>query len=205
MSEVKNVFNYIFHNIYTAEDGIQALEVLDNTKIDIIITDINMPNMDGLNFIKEVRDKNKKISVIILTAHSDQEMLLKASNLQIDGYLVKPMSFDKIANSLSNALSRIESSSTYTFENGIFYNTTSRTIENGEIETELGKKESRLLDLLIVNSHKVTTKEEIISIVWDLDNVTDSALKNLLSNLRAKIGKESIENYPGHGWKIKLK
>ena len=205
ISEINQTFDMIFSNVYTAYDGIEALEILDNHKVDIIITDLNMPNMNGIEFIKEVRQKDKMISIIVLTAHADKDLLLEASNLQIDGYLTKPMNFNKIFQALSNALQRIPTSSYYVLENGATYNTSAKIIKKDNEFIKLGKKESKLLDLLILNSSKITTKEEIIYNIWDLDDVTDSALKNLLSNLRSKIGKENILNYHNHGWEIKLK
>ncbi len=203
LDEVQNVFNNMFANTYTACDGQKALEFLENIKIDIIITDINMPNIDGIELIKKIREYNKTIPIIILTAHADKDLLLEASNLQIDGYITKPINFSKIATALSNAVQRIQYKSKHILCEGIVYDYTAKKIlKDGIDEIELGKKESQLLDLLILNSNKITTKEEIIHHIWDMEDITDSALKNLLSNLRNKIGKDTIVNYPGRGWKI---
>lgn len=195
----------MFQYIYTAQNGIEALDILHNNKVDVIITDINMPYMDGMSFIKEVRQKDKKTSIIVLTAHADNNLLFEATNLQIDGYIIKPINFSKISQALSNALSRMKVESSYTLKNGFLYNTITKTIKHNDTDIILGKKESLLLELLLENSHKITNKEEIIYHIWNIEDVTDSALKNLFLNLRAKIGKENIVNYPGHGWKVLVK
>ena len=91
------------------------------------------------------------------------------------------------------------------FNADTIYNHSLKQIEKNNEIIELGKKESMLLELLLVNTHKITTKEKIIYHTLDLDEVTDSALKNLLSSLRAKVGKNNIINFIGQGWKILLK
>lgn len=204
LNEVENVFNSMFHKTFTASDGVEALEILENETIDIIITDLNMPNMDGMELIKSIREKDKKISIIILTAHADNDLLLEASNLQIDGYITKPINFTKITKALLNATQRVQFQTKYILKDGTIYDYTLKSINHLGVETLLGKKESMLLEYLIGNCEKVVTKEEIIYHIWDMQEITDSALKNLLSNLRNKIGKENIENYPGLGWKVLL-
>lgn len=201
--EVKNVFGPIFLNIFTAPNGEKALEILENEKIDLIITDLQMPKIGGIELIKEIRTKDKNISIIILTAHADKDLLLEASNLQIDGYLTKPINLDKISNALTNAVERSNYSIKYTFKDGTIYDATTKSVyKENELPLELGNKESLLLDLLLKNSNKITTKDEIYYTVWDMQNKTESALKNLLLNLRTKIGKDNIVNYPGKGWKL---
>jgi len=204
IDEVNLVFDIIFNKVYIAKNGLEALEVFDNNKIDIIITDINMPNMSGIDLIKEIRSNDKVTSIIVLTAHADKDLLLEASNLQIDGYLTKPINFDKISDALSNALKRINYTTTFNFNNGMTYDTNTKTINNDMVKYELGKKEAKLLHYLLLNSHRLVSKDDLISHIWDMDDVTDSALKNLLSNLRSKIGKDTIVNHAGHGWQIKI-
>lgn len=200
--EVQTIFDDVFHTIYTAIDGIEASDYLKKHKIDIIITDLNMPNKDGMELIKEIRERNKKVSIIILTAYTDNHLLIEASNLQIDGYLKKPINLIKVITALSNAVQRLDYHPEYILSDGTTYNINLKQIIKGETILDLGKKESQLLDFLLLNSHRVVNKDEITYHIWDMENVTESALKNLLSNLRSKIGKNNIENYPGHGWKI---
>jgi DNA-binding response OmpR family regulator len=205
VQEVNNVFDTIFNKVYTAHNGIEALEVLYTNSVDIVITDLHMPNMNGIDFIKEIRQLNKTLSIIILTAYADKDLLLEASNLQIDGYLTKPINFSKISATLSNALQRLSFATTYTLKNGAIYDVNTKELSYNDSHVTLGKKEAKLLDYLILNAQSVVSKEDIDYHIWDMDTVTESALKNLMSNLRYKIGKENIINHHGHGWKILLK
>lgn len=83
--------------VYTATDGISALEKLSNHKIDIVITDILMPNMNGIALITEIKKRNiPLLAVIITTAHSETNYLLDAIKLRVDGYLLKPIMADEM-------------------------------------------------------------------------------------------------------------
>ena len=80
-----------FENIYEASDAIIALQLYEKHKPDIIITDIQMPKLNGLEFVKRIRQKDKKTQIIIITAFSDKDYLLKAIELGLVKYLVKPV------------------------------------------------------------------------------------------------------------------
>ena len=202
--DIEKIFSIFFRNIYVSSDGKDALKKYEDNHIDIIITDINMPKMDGLEFIETIRKTNKKISIIILTAYADRDLLLKATNLQIDGYLIKPINFPKIMSALDNALNRMEIFPNIKLNKDLEYDLQSmQLLQNGE-KIILGMKENQLLAYLLRNKNKRITKEQLMSNVWENDFPSDSAFKNLIYNLRKKIGKELIENIHGSGWKISI-
>jgi two-component system response regulator VanR len=205
LNSVKPIFEKLFSKLHLAIDGIEALEIFKREHIDVIITDLDMPNLGGIELIKEIRRDNKQISIIVLTAHSDTDSLLEASNLQIDGYVIKPITLSKILTPLSNAIQRSKPETEYFLKSGLKYVLKTKTIynQNGNV-IELGNKENQLLELFLSNLNRVLTKDEIISTIWGFDEITESALKNLISNLRSKIGKDNIVNYPGQGWQISL-
>lgn len=200
--DIEKIFSIFFRNIYVSSNGEDALKMYEENHIDIIITDINMPKMDGIEFIETIRKSNKKISIIILTAYADRDLLLKATNLQIDGYLTKPINFPKIMSALDNALSRMEIFPNIKLSDELEYDLQSmQLIQNGE-KIALGMKENQFLVYLLKNKNKRITKEELMSNVWENDFPSESAFKNLVYNLRKKVGKEIVENIHGSGWKI---
>ena len=79
--------NYV---CFTASDGIEALEVLKSEKIDIVITDMKMPNMNGLDLLKEVKGKYQGTSAVIMTGFSEEYTTSEALNSGADGYITKP-------------------------------------------------------------------------------------------------------------------
>lgn len=204
ITDVEKIFSVFFGKTLIATNGKEALEVLDKNKVDIIITDINMPNMDGITMVEQIRKVNKKISIIILTAYADRDLLLKATNLQIDGYLTKPINFTKIIDSLNNALDRIDFIPTIKFGDNFIYNLNTMELFADNISIVLGAKENQFLAYLLKNKNKVISKEELMDNVWLNDYPSDSAFKNLIYNIRKKIGKDIIENIPGSGWKITI-
>ncbi len=90
-TELSKLLLNFFNNVYIAKDGLEGLDLFFSEEIDIIISDINMPSLNGIDMIKEVRKTNKDIPVILTTAFSDNEFLLEAIKLKIDEYIIKPV------------------------------------------------------------------------------------------------------------------
>jgi DNA-binding response OmpR family regulator len=186
-----------------------ANNIIKNKRIDIIISDINLGNDNGLDFIKELRNYDKNIPVILLSAYTDTEFLLKAAKLKLVDYLTKPIDFSMLKNALINSVQDIVDNSKYiiNFPNDINYNVLHKKLYNTKIEKEitLTSKELLLLDYLIKFNNRVVSHDELKLNIWnDSFDATDSALKNLLNKLRKKIGKESISNISGVGFRIQI-
>ena len=94
------VFEAIFSKVYQAKDGYEAIENFQKNKIDVILCDINIPKLKGLDVVNNIRKANKDVVIIMVSAYSDSETLLKAFNSFIQGYIVKPITSDKVNNIL---------------------------------------------------------------------------------------------------------
>ena len=103
--------NY-FELIYDASDAIKALQLYEKYKPDIIITDIQMPKLNGLEFVKRIRQKDKKTQVIVITAFCDKSYLLKAIELQLIKYLVKPVNEKEFEEALFLCINALKSDET---------------------------------------------------------------------------------------------
>ncbi|MDZ7818889.1 MAG: response regulator transcription factor [Aliarcobacter sp.] len=204
---IKKTLELFCENVFDVENISIAKELLEKNRIDIIISDINLPETNGIEFIKELRKTDKTIPVVLLSAYTDKEYLLEATKLKLVDYLTKPIDFKSLNNALQKCVEEILDNSRYviSFKNNILYNVIhSCLIDNNEKkEIHLTCKEIDLLNFLIKNYNRVCSAEELKSAIWDdsLD-ATDSAMKNLLNKLRKKIGKESIINISGVGYKI---
>ncbi len=98
---LSNILNNLKVDFFIAADGEKALKILEENKdINFVITDINMPNMNGLQLIEEIQKKYTNIEFIILSAHSETPYLKRANSLNIKGYLVKPMDIIKLINTI---------------------------------------------------------------------------------------------------------
>lgn len=195
-------------NVFACSNAEDALYKFQDNNIDIIISDINLPKMNGLELSKKIREEDENIPIILLTAHLDTEYLLHATKLKLIDYLIKPIDFDTINTILQKAAKEVVKNARYEviFKNNSRYNIQKKCLyseENREIQ--LTANEIELLEYMIQYNQRIISQEEIKSLIWeDPLEATDSALKNLLNKLRKKVGKESISNISGVGYKIIL-
>jgi DNA-binding response OmpR family regulator len=204
---IKKTLELFCQNVFDVENISYAKEILATNRIDIIISDINLPDMSGIDFIKELRKIDKTIPIILLSAYTDKNFLLEATRLKLVDYLTKPIDFKNLNSALQKCVEEILENSRYIilFKNHIEYNVLYRKVFDliNKNEISLTSKELDLLDFLIKNSNRVCSAEELKDAVWeDSYEATDSALKNLLNKIRKKIGKESIINISGVGYRL---
>ena len=197
--------NY-FDTIYAASNGLEALHLYDKFTPNLIITDIEMPKLNGLEFVEKIREKDSAVQIIITTAYSHKEYLLRAIELKLIKYLIKPIQqkeFDKALEMSINSIRNNESNIVTIGVDTIFdiYNKT--LVKNGTL-IKLRTKELSLLSLLIQYNTRYVTYQEIEQKVWDESVMTKDALKTVVKNLKAKLPLNSIVNLSGTGYKIEL-
>ena len=193
-----------FEQIYEASDAIVALQLYEKYKPDIIITDIQMPKLNGLEFVKRIRQKDKKTQIIIITAFCDRDYLLKAIELGLVKYLVKPLKekeFEEALYLCIDNLENCESNIVKLDENTFFDMFNKNLVVDGEI-VKLRTKELAFLELLLKNKNRYVSYNEIENFVWDDSVMTKDALKTLVKNLKTKIPKNLILNLTNSGYKI---
>ncbi len=195
-----------FAEIYEASDGVEALEIYKSNKIDMIMTDIEMPNMDGLALCKEIRANDKKTPIIITTAYTSTEYLLEAVSLNLIKYLVKPMEEEPLFEAIKLCFKQIETqnpniihiSKEYRFD------TFNHTLLQGDKVITLTESQYKFLDILIKNQGRIVSYSEIENFVWFDKVMSSDALRSLVRDVRKLIGKEKIENISKCGYRIHL-
>ncbi|WP_424688379.1 MAG: response regulator transcription factor [Halarcobacter ebronensis] len=207
--KLKEALELIVSNVYDCENISQAKDILNNYRIDIIISDINLKDENALEFIKNIRKNYATIPIILLSAYTEKNYLLEATKLKLVDYLVKPIDFKILNNAIEDAVQELIDYGNYIvdFENNTSYNILHKKLLSKDTNKELTltAKEIELLEYLISNSNRVLSHDEIKNKLWiDAYEITDSALKNLINKLRKKIGKESIKNISGVGFKIEF-
>jgi len=207
LDELAKTASMFFSEVFCAKNGQDAYATYGFEKIDLIVTDIKMPVIDGVTLIKKVREKDYETPIIVLSSYSEQETLLKVLNLGVSGYLVKPIEFEEFVQALQKATRRYANNDKQIFAlNGDrFFNRQTKELFYDGKNVDLGTKELALLELFIENADKTIGKDAIISTLWPLDEITDSALKGVLNRLRKKIGEEHIVNVKGFGWKFSVR
>ncbi len=203
-NQTAEVLEMLFGKVYTAENGEEAYHLYEDESPDIIITDIKMPIKDGLSFIKRVRQNNYTVPIILMSSFAEQEMLLNAANLSIDGYLVKPVELEKLTFAICRAIQRTNKSEEglVVLGKNLFYNSATKELYNKGVVVMLGGKEQELLVLLLNNRQKTITKEEIAKTLWPLDPICESAIKNIVLRLRKKLGLDIIISVRGIGYRL---
>jgi len=95
-SQISQILQLFFKEVLVGINGEEALEIYKKNHTDLIMTDLTMPKMDGLTMIKEIRKTNSAQHIIVLTAHNSSENLMETIDLQLDGFLLKPIKMDKL-------------------------------------------------------------------------------------------------------------
>jgi len=199
-----STLSLIFEEVIEANNYKNALELYDSNSPDILLVDINLGNLSGIDLVKKIREIDLETPVVFLTAHSDNKYLLEAANLQIDGYIVKPLDLDKLQNAMKNCIKKINSQNIVDIDDEFTYNIINQELLQNGVEIKLGKKVNQLLKLFIQNQNITITKEMIEDELWSDKTVTDSSIKNLIGNIRKIIGKDKIVNVLGVGWKLNI-
>lgn len=177
------------YKVFEAENGLDALEVVENNSIDLIVLDIMMPKMDGYTFFKELKNK-ENIPTIILSARNDEYDKLLGFDLGIDDYLTKPFSPRELMARIKAILKRTKLNnldSTFTYK-GLKIDFTGRVLYIDDKEVYLTPKEFDLLTYFVKNPNKAITRDELLNKVWGYDyfgddRTIDSHIKILRNNL----------------------
>jgi len=194
--------------VYTCDTAEVGLELYEKHQPHIIISDIEMPKMNGLEMAKAIRKKDKKIPIIIATAYTQNEYLLIAVELQLIKYMVKPITSKKLEEALALAHEYIEedkAQSVVSLSTTTYYDTLNKTliIENKIIK--LTYNEMLLLDLLIQHNQRAIAYEEIEAEIWAYEGMSMDSLRSLVRSLRKKLQGDFLENISGVGYRIKVK
>lgn len=191
-------------NVYEACDGEDGLKKYEEYKPDIIITDIKMPKLNGLDMVKEIRKKDKTAKIIVATAFLETCYLLEAVELGLVKYLIKPITEDKLLPILKSCIVDIvEQKSVFKFEGGFTFDILNETLLLGEKQISLTKKELLFLELLIKNHKRAVKYDELDTYIWE-GMMSEDALRSVVKELRKKISKSTIKNVSGIGYKINL-
>ncbi len=202
---VSDILELFFDQVVAVSDGQAAIEELELSIYDVLIFDICMPHMDGLDAINKVRQKDTKVPIIILSAHTEKEYLWRAVELKITKYLTKPYDKDSLIKALEiSALEIVDNNVNIKLKNGCIYDPRLKSACLDNIDTKLSKSESRLFEYFIKRANEVISFSEIYDYMWEFNMPSKEAIKSLIKELRKKMGKESIQNIYGIGYMLEI-
>ena len=217
LEETREVFEELFLHVDTATNGEEALTSYLDYKnrtgrpYDLVITDINMPKMDGISLIKKIYEQEPAQSIIVISAHNESEYLLELVNMGIEQFLLKPNNYDTMLHVLHQSAKKIMTEQKHLPENtrislgeGYWWDAEKSLLLKAEEAVKLTKNETLLVTLFVKNRFKISTLEEIFALLWPHEPHLASAetLKSIISRLRKKIPSVTIENTYGMGYRM---
>ena len=195
--------------VFEANDGAQALDILEKHDIDLALADIMMPEIDGYTVIKQIRQREKYIPVMVISAKITLSDRVLGIDLGADDYITKPFEPLEVAAKVKAQLRRLNVTNVQAQPKSVITVGDMRLdldecifTQNG-ISTELTKAELKVLKLLMSQPKRVFTKEQIYESAWYDDSaVDDNSIRVIISRLRDKVGAEHIKTIRGLGYRF---
>jgi len=198
------VLSLLFKEVFVAKDGEEAFELFEEKKPDLLIFDICMPKMDGIEVLNKIRKSNKAIPIIVLTAHTEETYLFRAIELNITRYLLKPFSKDALLDAIKTCiLNLVKDQENAILGNGYVFDFINKNLLYEQNIINLSLHELKLLQVMSAQSQKIFSFEELIEEIWGWEIVTKEALKSLVKTLRKKLPSPLIKNIFGIGYTLK--
>lgn len=193
-------FNY---ETIEACDGREALSKFESNKIDLVILDIQIPFINGLDVLRKIREKSN-LPVLILTAFSDEEFKITAFSNLADGYIEKPFSLPVLKARIDALITKnYEKFEVFSYKNlEVNFSNFSAKINN--TEAEISAKEIEVLKYLLLNEGRALTRKQILENVWkESENIPfDRVIDVYIKDLRKKIGLDCIKTIRNIGYKL---
>lgn len=211
-TQALKLFDNYFAHIDVAYDGKIGLEMYKNIFLetnryyDLVISDIEMPNLDGITMSKEIYTLNKNQHIIIVSAYSDKKYLIDLINIGIDGFLQKPLSFDQILEAFFQFSQTFKQTSIVTLSHKCTYDKLTKQFKHNDKIINLTPNEIKLIDFLLdATNINCSVKDVFNSIFYDqpYKDFTPDSIKGLIKRLRKKIPQDIISYTTNKGYSIK--
>ena len=200
------------YSVYTVQNGREALNLMEKQQIDLVISDIMMPEMDGYEFVQTLRETKHTLPILMITAKSQLESLEEAFKLGVDDYMVKPLRLEELVLRVKALLrrSQLEAEKVLTFTHTrLDYNALTMTdLTTGE-QVQIPPKEFFLLYKLLSYPEKIFTRLDLLDDIWGMEEDYDERLVDAcIKRLRQKLkGNEDFDivTVRGLGYKGTMK
>ncbi|MCE3576382.1 response regulator transcription factor, partial [Campylobacter jejuni] len=184
-----NILSERFSKVIGAQNGDEGLKKFKKFKPDLVITDIAMPIMDGLDMAREIKEISDDVPIVILSAYSEKERLLRSIDIGIDKYLIKPVDIEELFKVLDYLIGeKIEANMLVKISEEYQFNKTKRTLIYSGEEIVLTKKELAFISLLLKQPGALVLHEDIKKNVWIGEHVSDTAVRTFIKRVRDKVG-----------------
>ena len=206
LNNITEVLKDYFAQFYTAKNGEDAYEIFLKHKIDILLVDIELPKMNGIELISKIRQESKNTHIVVISAYAKSDYFLSCIEHKIDRYIIKPLTskkikqlLEKLDNEFQNS---INSNITVLDKEFTFNHNTSQLLFNNKV-IKLTKKEKELFQLFLEYQNKLVSSLIIELEIWPEQPSSATRIRSLVSRLRAKLNHRFIETSSSEGYIFK--
>lgn len=196
------VLSIYFKEVKGASDAMEAFMLFKENRTDVVISDIQMPQVDGLSFMQKISSIAPETITVIMTAFNSSEYLNRAVEIEVNLYLKKPIDIDELLVAIASNISK-EKQTMHPLGNNYLYDENKKVAIYDKNTIKLTKKEILLIELLIKNKHTLVSIEQIENDVWQ-EPTTSDAIRMVVVSIRKKLYSSFIENIKGVGYKLNI-
>lgn len=192
-----------FYDVVQVEDGENAVERASTDKFDLMILDINVPKLSGIDVIKNIRSYSDTTPIILITAYQDTAHLKKGFQSGCDDYIKKPFDLEELELRINNIKKRfsIESDNKIKIDNETYIIPSKNLLIIKDKNLQLANKETQILLYLSSRKKIVISSNELIQNIWRYEDMpTDATIRVYIKNLRSILGKNKIKTIRGSGY-----
>ncbi len=196
------------YDVITAFDGNIAEELIYEESFDLLLFDVNIPNITGFELLKNIRQNNINIPIIFITSRHTADDVKIGFNSGCDDYIKKPFELSELQLRIENIkrLRQIDNHGQIKIDNDTFYNYEKKVIIRNNEEFNLSKIESKILEYFLKNKNKTISIDEISVNNWLYDEMPESTtIRTYIKNLRKKLNDETITTLKGIGYRFNIR
>ncbi len=202
---VSDYFDENGFDVVSAYDGDEALSLIYENNFDLLLLDVNVPNKNGFEVLKEVRNQKKTVPAIFITSLNSMDSLEEGFESGCDDYIRKPFELKELLIRVKTILKKefSQKSELVQITPNVTFNLISNELKEDGIEVKLNLKELKLLKFLLQHPNELLSHERIYDFVWDYDEeYSDNSLRTYIKNLRKILGKDRIVSLKKLGYRF---
>lgn len=202
--QLTDLLGDFFQDLLIAENGVAGLRLFDSRPVHLVIADIRMPEMNGLEMAAAIRQRGSQVPILITSAYTDTEDLLAALRLHSFDYLIKPLSWKQLKDALYACANQIaeHGGGFVQLDHQSFFFPDARRLHLLTGMVGLSRNECALLTMLSDHRGQWVSREQLSSHIYGCKDVSEAALKNLVLRLRRKLGDDLLVTRYGEGYKL---
>ncbi|MDD2699352.1 MAG: response regulator transcription factor [Arcobacteraceae bacterium] len=198
------VLSIYFKEVRGAKDAMEALELFNEKASDVIVSDIQMPQVDGLHLLQKIALLSPKTIRVVMTAFNSPEYINRAVEAEVHLYLKKPIDIDEFLVAItSNIPKEVVKNRLVSIGESYYYDTLQKIVKKDNQIIKLTKKEVLFIELLLQNKTSIVSIEQIENSIWD-EPVSADAIRMVVVGIRKKLYPNIILNLKGLGYKLNI-